>query len=97
MERIKMALDQKTLAILALSVSAAVLLLANFGGKSAHAETVISDRDYQLMTGRSGNGGDDLYVMDNRSGLLACFIWDPSVRALRPRGIASVPNIFNSR
>jgi hypothetical protein len=61
-----MFIDKKILTIAALSLTAGLLLLANFAQKPARADLVNADRDYQLITARAANGGDTLYVMDNR-------------------------------
>jgi hypothetical protein len=89
-----MYIKKQTLAILGLSLTAALLLAANFINLPAKADTVVSDRDYQLITARSGNGGEGLYIMDNRTGLLAVFMYDPNVRSLQPRAFTAVANIF---
>jgi hypothetical protein len=92
-----MYIDKQILALLVLSVSAAVLTWANFAGSTAKADTGIKDRDYSLVTARSSGGGDSLYVMDSRTGLLAVFVYDPNVRGLRPRKFVSLVNVFNPR
>lgn len=91
-----MSIDKKTLTIAGLTLSAALLLLANFYQQPARADLAVGDRDYQLITARAANGGDDLFVMDNRSGLMAAFQYDPNIHNLRYRAITAVPDIFNA-
>jgi hypothetical protein len=89
-----MYIEKKTLAILALSVLALLLTLANFSPPPAKAEDVIKDRDYQLITTRAAAGGEALYIMDNRTGLIGVFMYDSNTRRILMRTATSVPNIF---
>jgi hypothetical protein len=88
-----MYVDKKILIILALTVSAIALVWATVG-HVAKADNVIVDRDYQLITAHSGNGGDDLYVYDGNSGILAVFVYDPNTQGLRPRAFRPVGTLF---
>ena len=65
-------MDKKTYAVGVLSIIAAVLLVANLMPLPvAEATTTIKDRDYTLTTTRGQRGGEDLYVIDNRTGQIA--------------------------
>jgi hypothetical protein len=90
----QMYIEKKTLAIVGLSVLALLLTLANFSPPSAKAEDVIKDRDYQLITTRASAGGESLYVMDNRTGQIGVFMYDPNSHRLMLRKATSVPAIF---
>jgi hypothetical protein len=85
----------KSVAVILLSLSAALLLLANFYTAPAKADFSIKDRDYQMVTAHTNAGGESLYVMDNHSGLMAIFTYDPNVRAMRARAIISVPDMLS--
>jgi len=87
----------KTVAVILLSLCAALLLLANFYTAPAKADFSIKDRDYQLVTARSNAGGESLYLMDTHTGLMAILTYDPNIRALRTRAIISIPDILSSR
>jgi len=89
-----MYIEKKVLAILALSISAIVLILANMSGRVAKADVVISDRDYQLITASSPSGGDDLYVYDGASGILAVYKYDPNTQGLALGSFQTVSQIF---
>jgi len=79
-------MDTKSFSIGILSLTATVLLVANyFATPVAHATDTIRDRDYGLVTARSQAGGESLYVLDNRSGLVAVFAYDNSRRQLVSR------------
>ena len=90
-----MYIDNKILGIVGLSITAILLAAAIFVTPRAKADLVIGDRDYTLVTAHAGQGGDSLYVMDNRSGLMVVLLYDPNTRSLRPRAFTSVPQIFN--
>ena len=91
-----MYIEKNTLAIIILSLTAGLMLLANISQPVARADNVIKDRDYQLVTGSLAGGGDALYVMDNRAGLMAVFVYDPSVRGIRARNFTALANIFGA-
>lgn len=79
-------LDKKTFTIGVLSLSAVILLVANLlAPRGAQASyNTIKDNDFQLQTATSVQGGDALYVTDNRSGAMAVFVFDPNLHSLKP-------------
>ena len=78
-----------------LTLSAALLLAAHwFVPSSATAQVAVKDRDYQVVTARITSGGDGLYVMDNRTGQIAIFSYDPSSRSMRARAVRNVADAF---
>ena len=77
-------MDRKLIAICMLSLSAMALMIANFS-IPAQASTTTNSRDYQLSTALMQNGSEGLYVLDNRTGLIAIFTYDYNTRTLRPR------------
>jgi hypothetical protein len=88
-------MDRKTFYIGILSVSATLLALANyFAPQPAQAMLTIKDRDFSMVTAESQASGDALYVLDNRSGRVAIFSYDPSSRALRPRFTSDMTAVF---
>ena len=91
-------MDTKTFSIGILSLTALILFVAQFipGGsnRAAFAETV-RERDYQLVTPRIAQGGDALYIVDNKSGMGAVFSWDPNVRSVALRAVRPVSDAFN--
>jgi hypothetical protein len=89
-------MDKKTFAIGVLFVTAVILLVANsFTVPKAQAYS-IKDRDYQLVTAAAVQGGDSLYVTDNRSGIIAIFDWDPAARKLTLKDRKSLGDMFQS-
>jgi hypothetical protein len=88
-----MFIDKKILAILALGFTAILMAVANFT-TPANADQVIKDRDYQLITARGSAGGEGLYIMDERTGLMAVFFYDPNTHRLQPRAFISIADIF---
>jgi len=88
-------LDKKTFAIGLLSLSAVALLVANLiHVPPAKAAMAIKDRDYQAVTARITKGGEALYLTDNRTGLIAVFMYDPSKRAVVPLAVEPVAKAF---
>ena len=79
-----------------LSLTAVVLFVANYfaAPPTAGAGTVIKDRDYQLVTAQLSSGGEGLYVLDNRSGNLNIYTYDPNARRLTLRATRPVAEIF---
>jgi hypothetical protein len=90
-------MDKKTYAIGILFLTAVILLVANsFTVRQAQAYS-IKDRDYQLVTTPATEGGDSLYVTDNRSGMIAIFGWDSAARKIVLRDRKNVADMFQSR
>jgi hypothetical protein len=91
-------MDRRNLYIGILSLTATVLLMANyFTPQSAMALTTIKDRDFSLVTANSQSGGDSLYVLDNRTGRIAIFAYNPAARSLVPKKIGDLTVAFNAR
>jgi len=88
-------MDKKTFGIGILSITAALLFVASLlPTPRAEAAFAVKDRDYQVLTVKSQQGGDTLYVVDNRTGLVAVFTFDPRTRLLRPRKVGAVADAF---
>jgi hypothetical protein len=88
-----MYIDKQILSVIGLSITACLLLLANFSGP-AKADVVIKDPEYQMITAHAGTGGDDLFVLDNRLGMMAVFVYDPNRHGVFPRRFVALPDIF---
>jgi hypothetical protein len=86
-------MDRKLIAICVLTLSAIGLLIANFAMPARGATAVIS-RDYQIATALMQSGQEGLYVLDNRTGLIAIFVYDNNTRTLRPRAVRAVSDAF---
>lgn len=89
-------LDKKTFTIGVLSLSAVILLVANiFAPAPASASyNTIKDNDYQLQVANAIQGGDALYITDNRSGVMACFVFDPNRHTLVLQAAKPVQDAF---
>ena len=91
-------MDTKTFTIGVLSVIAAVLFAAQFlPSQPAVAATSIKDRDYQMATARATQGGENLYVIDNGTGMLAVFTWDPNTRTLKPSDVQAMTGMDEAK
>jgi hypothetical protein len=87
-------MDKKTFGIGMLSITAALLLIACLlPSKPANADFAVKDRDYQLITAK-GQNGDTVYVVDNRTGLMAVFAFDNRARVMRPKQVRAVMDAF---
>ncbi len=79
-----MMVDKRTFVLGVLSLMALVLIVANImAPRGAVAADTIKDNDYQLQTGRVTNGGEALYVTDNRTGVMAAYSYNPNIRGLQ--------------
>jgi hypothetical protein len=88
-------MDKKTFGIGILSITGALLLIACLlPTKQADAAFAVKDRDYQLITAANQAGGDTVYVVDNRTGLMAVFIYDLRARVMRPKQVRPVADAF---
>jgi hypothetical protein len=87
-------MKRQNIAIVVLSLTAAVLLAAHVLVQPAEAQVVIKDREYQLVTAKIQTGGDGLYILDIRTGQLAVFTYDPASRGVRARTVRNVADAF---
>lgn len=87
-------MDRKLISICILTLSAVALMIANFATEPAKAEVAVNSRDYQMCTALMQNGSQGLYVLDNRTGLLAIFSYDNNSRTVRPRAVRAVADAF---
>ena len=91
-------MDRKTLTIAALAITALLLVLANMASPNpAPAAAVVVGRDYQAVTTSMQAGGDALYILDNKTGQLAVFAYDPKDKSVRVRDVRYVREAFEGR
>ena len=91
-------IDKKTFTIGVLAVTAVILLAANLMlPEPALGAVAIKDRDYTAVTGRTTKGGDALFLTDNRTGMMAVFVYDPNARSLRALDVRSITEAFAGR
>ena len=93
-----MTVDKRTFVLGILTLSAVILLVANIlAPRGAVAMTTIYDKEtFQLQTGRVTNGGEALYVTDNRTGMMGVFIYDPNRKGVRMLTRRSVIDAFGT-
>jgi len=89
-------MKSQNLAIWILSLTAALLLTAVMFShpQPAAADLTIKDRDYQIVTATIQQGGEALYITDVRSDLMAVLVYDPRTRALQPKAVRTVSEMF---
>ena len=91
-------IDKKSFTIGVLCLTAVMLLVANLlMPEPAMAEVAVKDRDYTAVTGRTTKGGDALFLTDNRTGMMAVFVFDPNGRTLRALDVKPVTEAFAGR
>ena len=91
-------MDKKTFSIGILSLTAIILFIAQFipmRQMAAVAADSIHDRDYQLVTAKVAQGGEGLYVVDGKTGLMAVFTWDATSRSVKLRAVRPVEDAFS--
>lgn len=79
-------MDKKTFTVGILSLTAVVLFAANLVvTPRASANFVVKDRDYQMVTANVAANDEGLYVLDNRSGMMALFSYNATAKSLQAR------------
>ena len=89
-------MDKKSLAVIVLSLTAAVLFVANLlmPARTAVADEVVKDRDFQVLTARWQANDEALIIVDNRSGQMAAFVYDPNARGVVIKAVRPVMDAF---
>jgi hypothetical protein len=88
-------MDSKTFGIGILSLTALVLVVANcLVPPKATADISIVGQGYSIVTAKVQNGGDGVYILDNRTGRFAVFTYDNNSRSLQPRTVRPLADAF---
>jgi len=88
-------MDKKSYSIGILTITAVILFVANlFPPPQPAAAEAIKERDFTVVTTRATQGGDALYIADNRTGMIAVFTWDPAARGIKLRDLKPVMDAF---
>lgn len=89
-------MDSKSYSIGILTVTAVVLFVAQFlpVQPAAAQGTAVRERDYSLVTAAAVQGGQAVYVADNRRGMIAVFTWDAGRRMLEVRDVRPLADAF---
>lgn len=91
----KINVDNKTFAIGVLTLSAVILFIACINKpQPVQAGEVIKDRDYQALTARVAAGDEALYLTDNRTGMMAVFVYNPTRKTVEPMAVKPVTDAF---
>ena len=51
----------------------------------------------QQCGARNQQGGESLYVIDNNTGYMAVFMYDPGTRTVRPQAVRAIADAFGGR
>ena len=90
-------MDKKTMWITVLAVTAVALAAIDYAARPARALMTIKDREFAMVTARTQSNGDAVYVMDNRTGKVAVYTYDPATKDLRPRVFGDITALFAGR
>ena len=78
-----------------LSLTALLLFIANLlMPPRAMANFAVKDRDYQAVTAMLAANDEGVYILDNRSGEMALFSYDPMSKALALRDRKPIMDAF---
>jgi hypothetical protein len=95
-------IDKKTFWIGVMTIVAAVLLAAHsmqpgpmMPTALAMSQEAVEHRDYAMATCETAAGGEVLYILDKRSGVIALIGWDTQTRRPTPIASDSLPAVFN--
>ncbi len=85
--------ENKAIGILAIT---AILLGAAlfFIPRTSKAEVSIQGGDYLVCTFPSAQVGDNLYIADTRTGVIAVFVYDPTTRSLQAKAMRKIDDGF---
>ena len=76
---------------------AVVLILANvFTSAPVAADEAVLNDEYQAVTARTQGGGEALYVVDNRTGMIPVFTAEPG-KGLQVRRVRALADAFPQR
>ncbi len=91
-------MDRKTIAIMILTATATLLATLHLiSTPTAEAAIAVSSRDYQAATAQAQAGGEALYILDNKTGQMAVFLYDTRDRMVRVRDVRMVRDAFEGR
>lgn len=89
-------MDKKTFTVGILSLTAVLLFVANLiiPPRQAEANFAVKDRDFQAVTALIQPNDEALYVLDSRSGQMACFAYNPGQRSLVLKAVKPIMDAF---
>jgi hypothetical protein len=87
--------NNAVIAALILSAMALSAVIFFVNPAPAPADFAVKDRDYQFVTASVQNGSDGLYILDNRSGLIAVFLYEPG-KGLVHKGTEPIADAFGN-
>ena len=89
-------MDKKTYGIGILTLMAIVLFVANFMPiRNVQAADAVKERDFTIVTSPVNQGGEALYILDNRTGQIAVFVWDVGRRQIVLRDLKGILDLFH--
>lgn len=90
--------DRKSFLIGILTLSAAILCIGHLQVSSpAHAAESVMEDDYQLITARTTQGNDGLYVLDKRNNTVVLMTWDAAKKSIVPKDVKSLDTLLGGQ
>ncbi len=94
-------MDKKLLTICSLFGLTAILALAHLlvttTAQAGPVGSVVSNRDFSVVTGKSSNGTDSIYILDNRRSLVAVFQYDVAAKIIKPQVVRPLSEVLSGR
>jgi len=88
-------MKKETFGIGILSLTALVLFIATyFASPPVIASDAVQSHDFQMVTARISVGGEGLYILDNRTGVLTVYTYDMASRKMVPRVARPMAEMF---
>lgn len=88
-------MDRKTIGIMILTATATLMVALHLTATpTAEGAVAVVGREYQAATAKAQTGGEALYVLDNKTGQLAVFLYDTRDKAVRVRDVRMVSDAF---
>ncbi|HEY1686535.1 MAG TPA: hypothetical protein VGG19_17360 [Tepidisphaeraceae bacterium] len=89
-------MTKKNLTVVVLCGSALILAAVNlfFPPAPASAATTVIGKGYQVCTSLLADGSEGAFILNNQTGTITCFSYDPSTRRIVSRASVSVPDLF---
>jgi len=89
-------MKRETIGIGILTVTAMILAVAVYFASPmrVQAADAVQSHDFQMVTARIAAGGEGLYVLDNRTGVVTVYTYDMNTRRMIPRASRAMVDIF---
>lgn len=89
--------DRKSFLIGVLTLSAAILTVGHLQlSSTAHASESVMEDDFQLITARTTQGNDGLYVLNKRTNTVILMTWDTAKKSIVPKDVKRLDEMLGA-